>query len=104
MEQGHPGTGRPFTASLLLLNVYLKQLLILLFANLFASTLTGECGFYALFLAGLQVKGVALYLLDNVFLLHLAFKTPQCVLEGLTLLQSDFRQTKTPPNASRWTE
>jgi hypothetical protein len=48
----------------------------LLFTNLFASTLTGESGFDSLFLAGLQVEGVALYLLDNVFLLHLAFETP----------------------------
>jgi hypothetical protein len=41
---------------------------------------------------------VTLYFLDDVFLLHLAFKTPQSVLKGFTLLQSNFRQTNTPPN------
>jgi hypothetical protein len=77
MKQGHPGTGRPFTASALLLkHLLLTSLSILFFANLFTSTLTSECGFYALFLAGLQIEGVALNLLDNVFLLHLAFETP----------------------------
>jgi hypothetical protein len=76
MEQGHPGTGRPFTASDFSLNAYFKNSSILLFANLFASTLTRQCGLYAFFLAGLQIEGVALNLLDDVFLLHLAFETP----------------------------
>ena len=53
--------------------------------------------------AGLQVKGVALNLLDYVFLMHLAFKTTQRVSEGLSLLQPNFRQLTTPPNSSRWT-
>jgi len=47
---------------------------VLLFASLLAGPLASECGFYTLFLAGLQVKGVALDLLDNVFLLHLALE------------------------------
>jgi hypothetical protein len=102
MEQGHPGTGRPFTASVLLLqrNFPIQLHLVLLFANLLASALASESRFYALFLARFQVKGVALDLLDNVFLLHFALKAAQSVFEGLTLLQSNFRQTDTPPNLS----
>ena len=56
------------------------------------------------FFAGLQVEGVALDLLDNVFLLHLALEPTQSVLEGFTLLKSYFCQTDTPPNPSGWTE
>ncbi len=81
------------TASVLLLSV-------LLLANFLASTLASQRGFHALFLAGFQVKGVALYFFNNVFLLHFALETAQSVLEGFTLLQSNFRQTETPPNPS----
>jgi hypothetical protein len=91
-EQGRPGKERPSTA------------LILFFARLLASTLTCESSFNPLLLAGLQVKGVALDLLDNVFLLHLALKTPQRILERFTLLKPYFCQTDTPPNPSGWTE
>src|SRR5579864_1086737 len=48
--------------------------LILFFACLFPSALTSQRCFYTLFFAGLQVEGVALDLLDNVFLLHLALE------------------------------
>jgi hypothetical protein len=74
--------------------------LVLLFANLLASALASESRFYALFLARFQVKGVALDLFDNVFLLHFALEAAQSVFEGFTLLQSNFRQTDTPPNPS----
>jgi hypothetical protein len=33
--------------------------------------------------------------------LHFALEAAQCVLEGFTLLKSNFRQTDTPPNPSR---
>jgi hypothetical protein len=36
--------------------------------------------------------------------LHLALEPPQSVLEGFSLLKSDFCQTDTPPNPSGWTE
>jgi hypothetical protein len=78
--------------------------LVLLFTRLLASPLPGQRGFYTLLLAGLQVKGVAFHFLDNVFLLHLALKTAQSVLEGFTLLQPNFCQTYTPPNPSGRTE
>jgi len=48
--------------------------LILFFACLFSGALTSQRSFYTLFFAGLQVKGVTLDLLDNVFLLHLALE------------------------------
>jgi hypothetical protein len=47
---------------------------------------------------------VALNLLDNVFLLHLALEAAQSVLEAFALLKSYFCQTDTPPNPSGWTE
>jgi hypothetical protein len=73
---------------------------VLLLANFLASALASQCRLYTFFLTGLQVKGVALDLFDNVFLLHFALEAAQCVLEGFTLLQSNFRQTNTPPNPS----
>ncbi len=77
---------------------------ILLFANFLASALTSERGFHALFLTGFQVKGVAFNFLDDVFLLHFALETAKRILKGFTLLQSNFRQTNTPPNPSGRTE
>jgi len=62
-EQGRPGKERPFPA------------LILLFTRFLTSSLASQRCFYALFFARFQVKGVALDLLDDVFLLNLAFET-----------------------------
>jgi hypothetical protein len=92
IEQSRPGKERPFAA------------LVLFFARFLASSLASKSGLDTLFLAGLQVKGVALNLLDNVFLLHLALEAAQSVLEGFPLLKSNFCQTDTPPNPSGWTE
>ncbi len=55
---------RPFTA------------LILFLAGFLARTLSSQRGLDALLLAGLQVKGVSFDLLDNIFLLLLAFEAP----------------------------
>jgi hypothetical protein len=88
LSRAAPGRERPSTASVLFLTCFL------------ARALASQRGFHALFLAGLQVKGVALYLLDNVFLLHLALEATQSVLERLALLKSNFRQTDTPPDSS----
>jgi hypothetical protein len=79
------------------------RLLIQFFTSFFPAAFARERFFDTLSFAGLQVKGVALNLLDDVFLLHLALETTQRVLEGLTLLKSYFRQLTTPPNSSRWT-
>ena len=68
IEQSRPGKERPFAA------------LVLFFARFLASSLASERSLDTLFLAGLQVEGVALDLLDNVFLLHLALEAAQSVL------------------------
>jgi hypothetical protein len=73
---------------------------VLFFARFLTSAFASERGLNTLFFAGLQVKGVALNLLDDVFLLHLALEAAQSVLEGFTLLKSNFRQTYTPPDSS----
>jgi hypothetical protein len=78
--------------------------LVLLFTSFLAGSLARERGLHTLFLAGLQVEGVSFDLLDNVFLLHLALETAQCVLEGFSLLKPYLCQTYTPPNPSGWTE
>jgi hypothetical protein len=83
-----PGEGRPFTAS------------ILFFTRFFPSPFASQSSLDTLFLAGLQVKGVALNLLNNVFLLHLALEAAQSILEGFSLLQSYFSQLDTPPDPS----
>ena len=77
---------------------------ILLFPRLFPASFACKRFLDTLSLAGLQVKGVALNLLDDVFLLHLALKTSQRIFEGFALLESNFRQLTTPPNPSRWTQ
>jgi hypothetical protein len=43
-------------------------------------------------LAGFHVEAVLLYFLDDVFLLHFALETAQCVFQRLTLLDNDFCQ------------
>jgi hypothetical protein len=95
MEQGHPGTGRPFNAS---------TPLILLLANFLSSAFSGQRGLYALLFTGFQVKGVTLDLFDNIFLLHFALEAAQRIFEGFPLLQPNFRQTDTPPNPSGRTQ
>jgi hypothetical protein len=89
IEQSRPGTERLIPA------------LILFLACLLAGPLASHRSLYTLTFAGLQVEGVALYLLDNVFLLHLALKAAQSILEGFSLLKAYFCQTDTPPDSSR---
>jgi hypothetical protein len=72
--------------------------LILLFSRFFAAAFAGQRLFQALLFARLQIKGVTLDLFDDVFRLHLALEAPQCVLQRLALLQSNFCQKLTPPN------
>jgi hypothetical protein len=78
--------------------------LVLFFANLLARSFPSQRSLHTLFFARLQVKGVSLYFLDNVFLLYLPLKTAKSVLEGFPLLKPYFRQSDTPPNPSGWTE
>jgi hypothetical protein len=71
-----------------------KKELILLFADLLAIPLASEGFLHALLLTGLQVEGVALDFLDNVFGLHLALETAQSILEGFAFLNSNLCQSK----------
>ncbi len=54
--------------------------LILFLACLFSGALTSQRGFDTFLFAGLQVEGMTLDLLDNVFLLHLTFEAAKGVL------------------------
>ena len=71
--------------------------LVLFFTCFFPAALARQRFFDALFLARLQVKGVPLDLLDDVFLLHFALKATQRILEGLALLESYFCQLNYTP-------
>ena len=71
--------------------------LILFLTDLLAIPLACQGFLDALLLAGLQVEGVALDFLDDVFLLHLALEAAKSILEGLTLLQTNFCQCKNTP-------
>jgi len=71
--------------------------LVLFLARFFAAALAGECLLDPLFFAGLQVEGMTLYFLDDVVLLYLALETAKSILEGLSLLQSNFSQTNYTP-------
>jgi hypothetical protein len=62
IEQSRAGTERPFIA------------LILFLARFLSGALARERGLDTLLFAGLQVEGVTLNLLDNVFLLYLALE------------------------------
>ncbi len=74
-----------------------SAVLILLFASFFSASLTRQRFLDALFLAGFQIKGVTLNLLDNVFLLHFPLEPAERIFEGLPLLQSNFRQRNYTP-------
>jgi hypothetical protein len=52
----------------------MKLSLVLLFASLLAIPLARQCCFDAALFTGLQVLGVTLDFLDNVFLLNLALE------------------------------
>ncbi len=88
------GTGRPQPRTARLASV-------LFLACFLAAALASQRFFYALPLAGLQVKRVTLYFLDNVLGLYLPLESPQCVFEGFTFLKSNFRQQTTPPHSSK---
>lgn len=71
--------------------------LFLFFPRLLATALASQCFLHSLLFARLQVKGVALDLLNDVFLLHFALKSAERILERLTLLDSYFCQTYYTP-------
>jgi len=67
-------------------------LLVLLLARLLAVALAGQGFLHALLFTRLQVEGMTLYFLDNVFLLHLALKTAQGIFKGFAFLNSNLCQ------------
>jgi len=71
--------------------------LVLFFPCFFPAALARQCFLHALFFARLQVKGVTLDLLDDVFLLHLALEATQRIFERLALLKSNFCQLNYTP-------
>ena len=75
--------------------------LVLFFACLLARPFASQRGLHTLLLARLQVKGVSLDLLNNVFLLYLALEPSQCILEGFSLLQPYFGQNLHTPKPVR---
>ena len=80
--------------------------LIRLFSTLFSSTLSRQRFFHALLLSRFEVEGVTPDLLDDVFLLYLAFEPTKGILQRLALLQSNFCQSDHLPasNQSRTLE
>ena len=70
--------------------------LILLATLLLAQSLPRKRFLCPAFFAWLHVKAVLFDFLDDVFLLHLALKTPQGVLKRLTLLDNYFGQFTSP--------
>ena len=87
------GTGRPHQRT--------AHFSLVLFLTCFlAAALSSQRFFYSLSLAGLQVKRVTLYFLDNVLGLYLPLEPPKRVFEGFPLLKSNFRQRTTPPYSS----
>jgi len=70
-------------------------------ACFFSGAFTCQRSLYPFLLSGLQIEGVSLDLLDNVFLLHLALEPPQGILEGFSLLQANFSQNEYTPKLVR---
>jgi len=76
------------------------QALVLFFACFLAVSLACQGFLGAAFLARFQVKGVTLDLLDDVFLLYLAFEPTKRVFQGFALLDPYLCQPDTPPNCT----
>jgi len=70
--------------------------LIWLSADLLASTLSRQGLLHSALRARLQVEGVTLHFLDDVFRLNLALEPPQGILDRLAFLQSNFGQIHHP--------
>jgi hypothetical protein len=69
---------------------------IRLFARLFSGTLPRQSLLHPSLLARLQVEGVTLHFLNNVFAYYLFLETTKGILQRLALLQSNFCQTYHP--------
>jgi hypothetical protein len=65
--------------------------------SLLAVAFAGKGGLDALLLARLQVVGMTLDFLDDVFLLNLPLETAQGAFQALAFIDGDFGQTDSPP-------
>jgi hypothetical protein len=72
----------------------LPERLFRFFASLLAIAFPRQRFLHATLFTGLQIEGVALDFLDDVFLLDLPLEPAQCVFKGFALLNSNFRQKK----------
>ena len=79
-----------------------KLLLILLFTSLLAIPLARQRFLHTALFARLQVKGMTLYFLDDVFLLNLALEPAQRIFKRLAFLHANLCQLTTPPNRPNW--
>src|SRR2546428_4872261 len=77
--------------------------LIRLSANLFSGTLSRQSLLQSALIARLQVVGVTLHFLNDVFRLNLALEPTKGILQRLALLQSNFCQTHHPQTSSNRT-
>jgi hypothetical protein len=66
--------------------------LVLFLADLLAVALSGKGFFDTLLFAGLQIEGVTLHFLNDVFGLYLAFEAAQCIFERFAFLHSNLCQ------------
>jgi hypothetical protein len=97
---------------LLVVDPRLAAALLLGFASkLLAITLSRQRLFRPAFVARLQVEGVLLDVLDDVFLLNLALEAAECTFDGLAFLYFDFshelqhpltRPVATAINLEKW--
>ncbi len=74
-----------------------RKLILGLFANLLLCPLTSQSLLYAELGAWLQIVGMTLDFLDDVFRLNFALEATQGALNGLAFLQSNFCQTNHHP-------
>jgi len=72
--------------------------LVCLFTSFLAIPLARQSCLYALLLAGLQVVGVTLDFLDDVFLLYLPLEPAQSIFERFAFLNTNLCQKIPPPN------
>src|SRR5262249_15726044 len=68
--------------------------------NFFPAAFSRQRLFDAFLFAWFQVEGVFLDFLNNIFLLHFAFESPQCILNGFAILNPNFRHSIHPLSAS----
>ena len=71
-------------------------LLVVFFTELFAGTFARHRFLHAALFARLQVIGVTLHVLDDVFGLNLALESTEGILQRLTFLYANFCQPGTP--------